>query len=90
MGCLRLLSFKWALISHSLLIQKTKGVMSFRQALRESNSGKVYWGKRSEPLPSHPNVDFVCVYVCMYVCHRLARYLFLILTISTNFMAHVL
>ena len=25
------------------------------------------WGERSEPLPSQPNVNFVCVYVCIYV-----------------------
>ena len=29
-----------------------------------------HWGERSEPLPSQPNVNFVCVYmyVYMYIC----------------------
>ena len=36
------------------------------------------WGERSEPLPSQPNVNFVCIYLSIYlsiyVCHGPARY----------------
>ena len=54
------------------------------------HTSSINWGECSEPLPSHLNVNFVCVYVCMYVCHGPAQKLFLILMISTNFTAHVL
>ena len=29
------------------------------------------WGKRSEPLPSHPNVNFVCIYLSIYLSKTL-------------------
>ena len=31
----------------------------------------VDWG---EPLPSDPNVNFVCLSVCLYMCHGSALY----------------
>ena len=34
----------------------------------KANSGTIIGGERSEPLPSHLNVSFVCLCVCRSVC----------------------